>query len=215
MRFGVDVSSAVGPIDVYVESALNKNVKTLFFEGQIDADTSTLPDTVSKADELITQIVVGAQYSMKYNNDDNVTIGAEYFQNHMGYDSRELELYSLFMQKTQLLYAGERYGAVYLRLPSPGSWNDTAFFFNAIHNFSDKTSTARVTATWKFYKDLTLEANYSQCFGDYGELCFRIPKKFEKFASDPTFTPEEQDIIAALPKRRTKNTYGVALNMSF
>ncbi len=215
LRIGADVSSAVGLLDVYVESAFITNEKRTFYEGKIDPNTSTLPTGYDRSDSFLTQIVGGVYYTSKYSDNDNVTIGAEYFHNGLGYKDRELELYSLALQQSAPLYAGREYLAGYVRLPNPGTWNETSFFANVLYNLSDETVVARLTATTQIFKDLTFEGFISQCFGDYGEFCFRMPEKFKPLASDPAFSPAQQQIIGALPTKRTRTSAGVSLSMSF
>lgn len=215
MRIGADVSSAVGPVDIYLESATMTNEQRTFYTGKIDPDTSTLPTGYDRSDVFLTQIVAGVYYTRKYSDEDNVTVGVEYFHNGLGYEDRELELYSLALQQSAPLYAGRQYLAGYLRLPNPGAWNESSFFLNGLYNLSDETVVARLTATTQIFKDLTLEGFVSQCFGDYGEFCFRMPEKFKPLAADPAFTPVQQQIIGALPTKRTRTTAGISLSMSF
>ena len=215
IQAGFDVSSGLGPLDVYTEVAVTKRQGRTFYKGRIDPTTGQLPTEEDREDETFRQIVGGLQYTYKYSDEDNVTIGGEYFDNGLGYDDRVLELYALIKQQATPLYAGRRYAGVYLRLASPGTWNDTSFFVNSIKNVSDKTSVSRVTATWTLYKDLTVEAFLSQCSGDYGELCFRIPGEFKAFAANPTLTENERQTLAALPTKRTRSNAGFGLSMNF
>jgi hypothetical protein len=215
IQFGLDVSSGLGPIDVYVETALTKRQSRTFYEGRIDPLTRTLPSEKSREKETFRQIVGGVQYTYKYNAEDNVTIGGEYFDNGLGYDNRVLELYALVKQQATALYAGRRYAGAYVRLASPGSWNDTSFFLNSLNNLSDATSVTRLTATWTLVKDLTLEGFVSQCSGDYGEFCFRIPEDFKALSANPTLTDGERQSLATLPTKRTRSNAGVAASLQF
>jgi hypothetical protein len=215
VRYGADVSSGVGPVDLYVESAISTRQNRDFYEGSIDSVAGTLPTAVSRKDETFSQVVGGIQYSMNYSDEDSLTVGGEYFWNGLGYDKRELELYSLIRGTSQSLYAGRQYAGVYLRLPSPGSWNDTSFFVNGIQNLSDKTSVARVTMTWLLYKEATFELFAGKCFGDAGELCFRLPAEYQSLATNPDLPVDVRAVIAALPTKRTTATTGVAVSINF
>jgi hypothetical protein len=215
IRYGLDVSSGLGPIDVYAEAALTKRQSRDFYEGDLDPVAGSLPTVTDREDDTFTQGVAGVQYSLKYNDDDSVNVGAEYFDNGLGYDDRTLQLYSLIMGESSPLYAGRRYAGAFLRAPTPGSWNETSFFVNALRNLSDQSTVARLTATWLVHKDATFEAFVSQCFGDYGEFCFRIPDKFVALAASPALTPEQKQTLLGLPTKRTKTTAGVAMSMAF
>jgi hypothetical protein len=215
IQFGLDVSSGLGPIDVYVEAAVSKRQGRTFYEGRVDPVNRTLPTEKDREKETFRQVVGGVQYTYKYSSEDNLTVGGEYFDNGLGYDDRTLELYALVKQQATPLYAGRRYAGAYLRLASPGSWNDTSFFINSLRNMSDATSVSRVTATWTLYNDLTIEGFLSQCSGDYGELCFRIPEDFKALSANPTLTDSERQTLAALPTKRTRSNAGFAFSLQF
>ena len=212
---GIDLSGAVGPVDMYVEIAGRKGESRDFFEGTLAPDTGTLPTAKSRKEDLLTEAVTGIQYSLKYSADDSLTVGGEFFENGLGYRDRELEMYSLVLRQSKPLYAGRQYAGAYVRVPSPGSWNDTSFFLYGLQNLSDKTSLTRVTTTWKIYKDATIEAFVSHCFGDFGELCFRVPKKYQALAANPVLSPELKQTLLALPTKRSKASGGLAMSLSF
>lgn len=215
IQLGLDVSSGLGPVDVYIESAFTKRQGRTFYEGKIDPSTRTLPAGKDREDETFRQVVGGVQYTYKYSAEDNLTVGGEYFHNELGYDDRMLELYSLVKQQSTPLYAGRRYAGAYVRLTSPGSWNKTSFFVNSLRNLSDATSVSRLTATWTLFNDLTVEGFVSQCSGDYGELCFRIPESFKALSENPTLTDSERQTLAVLPTKRTRSNAGFALSLQF
>ena len=215
IQLGFDVSSGLGPIDVYVESAFTKRQGRTFYEGKIDPVSRSLPTEKDREDETFRQVVGGVQYTYKYSAEDNLTAGGEYFYNELGYEDRVLELYALVKQQATPLYAGRRYAGAYVRLASPGSWNKTSFFINSLRNLSDSTSVSRLTATWTLFNDLTVEGFVSQCAGDYGELCFRIPESFMALAANPTLTDSERQTLAALPTKRTRSNAGFAFSLQF
>ena len=215
LRFGADISTALGPVDVYVESALSTHQPRDFYKGELNPSAGKIPVAYKKHDTWFAQVVGGIQKSFKYSDEDSITLGAEFFLNQLGYQQNELELYSLLTGQSEGLYSGQRYGAAVLRVPSPGSWNKTSFFVNGIQNFSDKTSVARLTATQTLYNEVTLEGFVSRCFGDYGELCFRVPEKYVQGAQSPLVSPPLRDRLASLPTRRTKVTAGLGLSMNF
>jgi hypothetical protein len=201
-RAGADVSTALGPVDVYVEAAASRREARQFFEGEVDPTLGKYPTAVTREDDTFTQVVTGLNKTWKYSDTDTLTAGVESFHNGLGYDDRTLELYSIVNRQSQPLYAGRRYAGVFVLLPSPGSWNDSSFYLNGIRNLSDETSIIRLTATWTLLKEATLEAYVSRCHGDYGELCFRVPESFR--AAAPT-----------LPTKRALLSLGTGLSIRF
>lgn len=214
-RLGLDLSTALGPVDVFAEGAAFKRDDRTFYKGTLDPATGQIPTPYTDKAKAFTQIVGGVTKTWKYSDDDNVTLGAEYFQNGQGYEDRNLGIYSLINGQSQPLYVGRKYAGAYVNLPSPGSWNDTSFYVNGIRNLSDKTSTARVTTTWTFHKEATFEAFISRCFGDYGELCLRVPSSYQALAASPLITEAQKQTIAALPVKRTILTAGAGFSMKF
>lgn len=214
-RAGIDVSTALGPIDAYVEAAASRRQTRTFYKGTLDPKNGQLPTAYQDDRKTFSQVVGGITKTWKYNDDDNATFGGEYFQNGLGYDDRDLAIYSLVNGQSPALYTGRRYASVFATLPSPGSWNDSAFYLSALRNLSDKSAQARLTATWTFYKEATLDLFVSRCFGDYGELCFRVPDTYQSLAQSPLIPTEQQKIIANLPTKRTIATAGAGFTMSF
>lgn len=214
-RIGADISSALGPFDVNLEAATSKRQQRQFFEGTIDPEAAQLPVAFEDQGRWFNQASGGLRQTIKYSAEDNFSWGLEYFWNELGYEQRELELYSLVLSQSQPLYAGRRYAGAYLLLPTPGSWNETSFFANAIGNLSDKTYVGRVTATWEIVDAATLEVFASRCFGEYGELCFKVPESYKVFAQLPGVSDQVKEVVARLPTRRTLFNAGVSLSLVF
>ncbi len=95
---------------------------------------------------------------------------------------------------------------------------------NAVQNISDQTAQARLTATYTFYKQITAELYVSRCFGDYGELCFRVPDSIiqgaaslppEVIAGVSTLSPSTLVALNSLPRKVTRTIFGGSLMMNF
>ncbi len=215
-RLGVDVSSALGPIDVNVEAAFTKRQKRTFYRGGIlEDEVIVLPTPYQDEDKTFKQIASGVRYAVKYSDDDSIYFGAEYFYNELGYDDRFAELYSLFTNQSQNLYAGRRYASGYIRLPTPGDWNKTSFYLTGLGNLTDKTSIGRLTGTWLVANYATFEAYVQRCFGEYGELCLKLPENLKEFGSTAGLDPSLQQALALLPTEKTFLTAGVGLSINF
>jgi hypothetical protein len=215
-RLGVDVSSALGPIDVNVEAAFTKRQKRSFFrDGVLEDEVIVLPSPYQDEDKTFKQVASGVRYAVKYSDDDSVYFGAEYFYNELGYEDRFAELYSLFTNQSQNLYAGRRYVSGYVRLPTPGDWNKTSFYLTGLGNLSDKTSIGRLTGTWLVANYATFEAYVQRCFGEYGELCLKIPENLKEFGNTAGLDPGLQQALALMPTEKTFLTAGVGLSINF
>lgn len=217
-RLGVDLSSALGPIDAQVEAAFSRNSRARFYKGEgddLDPTTGRFPEEISRKDETITQVVGGLSYNLKYSDDDYVTIGAEYFHNGAGYDDPLLGFYSFLNGASRNLYIGERYAAAYLRIPQPGSFNDTNITFSGLTNRSDESILARADLGVTFLRAMTWEAFATRCFGDIGELCFALPESYQTYAALPTTPEPVRGRLAALPSKRITTTLGTGLSVKF
>ncbi|MCX6131104.1 MAG: hypothetical protein NTX25_18860 [Proteobacteria bacterium] len=215
-RLGLDVSSALGPIDVKLEFALSKNEDRTFYEGGLLTDEEfQLPNSYEDRSKQFKQAVAGFQYTFKYWGEDTVSLGAEYFYNELGYETRVTEIYSLLLQQSSSLYAGRRYIGGYMRLPNPGSWNKTSFFMTGLKNIADKTSSLRITGSWEIFRQANFEAYVNQCFGEYGELCFNVPSSLKQFANLPGLDPSLKTLITSLPSKRTVTVAGLGLSINF
>lgn len=215
VRVGADLGTGVGPIDLNLESAFSKRNSRTFFRGEFDVETMALPEAYEDKDKWYAQYVANMEYAFKYNDDDSMIVGVEGFWNELGYDDRLLEFYSLVMGQGQILYSGERYVGAYVNLLAPGSWNETNFYLNGIHNLSDKTALMRLTGTWNLYKQITLEAYVSSCVGKYGELCFKVPSEILDSPNYPSLPESLRTVIEGLPQKYTQWVTGASLSMLF
>ncbi|MCA9555397.1 MAG: hypothetical protein KC933_35535, partial [Myxococcales bacterium] len=103
-RFGADISLPIWDFDVHAEAALLHKVRTPFFDAKSDAsfinDLTAISDLetaqrvfaalagqpVDRHEDWIPQVVAGLDYTLRYNDQDNLIIAAEYFYNDAGTD---------------------------------------------------------------------------------------------------------------------------------
>lgn len=213
LRLGVDFGMGFANFDVNLESAwLTRNAGPRFV-GDLDLQQAVYPSRFYDDKKVYNQSVANIEYVWMYSDNDNMTLGLEGFWNEMGYDSRLLEFYSLIQNESKVLYAGKQYVASYARLSAPGTWDDTTFILNAMQNISDKTALIRLTSTYMFYEQITLEAYVSRCLGEYGELCFKVPDAIIQGIA--TLPPALQSAIGPLPRKTTRTVFGGSLTMNF
>ncbi len=216
-RFGVDVSAGVWDVDVYAEAALRTSVDTPRWRAIPDAPP-TLPLLLRyerrDPDGFLPQVTVGANYSVKYSDEDAVTFGAEYFYDRSGYDSAaiypallgvavlsQIQNFTLpdgsappnplFGEKNPFtpFYLGRHYAGAYVSLPSPGGWNHTSFALSALGNLSDKSFVVRLDHSLLALTYLRVEtfvAGHAGAKGGEFRLAFDVSPE-PAFAGGPAF----------------------------
>lgn len=182
-RFGLDVSSGLGPIDVYGEVGLKKGTDRPLYRVP---EGTTFQDIIERGIEveayvptgLTPQATAGANYTFGYGENDLAVVGAEYFYNSTGYTSSLGYPYLISQNAFQPLYLGKHYGAAYLLLDRPGSLEYTSFSLFNITNFSDRSYISRLNMTHRALSYLIVEAYGAVHYGRKGgefRLGFSVP----------------------------------------
>jgi hypothetical protein len=176
-RYGFDASTGIWDFDVYADVGIRPGSDfNVYFPQQ---------NVAAGYDGYETQAVGGVGYSRKYNDNDVWTAGVEYFYNHAGYETgnvypqafqyaldNQLNPFTLF----PFFYIGRHYGAVYVSLPAPYSWNYTTFTLSTLGNFSDGSFVTRLDYSLTFLTHMSLEAFVGVHYGNLGgEFRFQIP----------------------------------------
>ncbi|HVO21804.1 MAG TPA: hypothetical protein VMU15_21310 [Anaeromyxobacter sp.] len=209
-RWGVDLSAGVGPFDLYGEAALRTDT-----DGPLWRRSSPPLPPPAPYPELqnwvrddrrgiLPQIVAGGTWSVKYSDEDSLTVGAEYFYNGAGYDHPDVYPYLLtgapvfpppivngqpvLVQQDPTafrpFYLGKHYAAVNLYLPKPGSWNDTTIVATVLGNLSDRSYVARIDSSVLALTYLTVETFVAVHFGRMGgEFRLALPADIAAQAS--------------------------------
>jgi hypothetical protein len=119
------------------------------------------------------QIVGGLDYSLKYNDKDTLTLGAEYFYNQLGYPDSSVYP-GLVLPHTSALsntalpfYLGRHYAAVYAALPSPFSLDLHSFTLTTLSNVSDRSFVSRLDYSLTVLTHLRFEAFAAVRYGRY------------------------------------------------
>lgn len=179
IRFGADLSAAIGPFDVHSELGLQTRNPGPFYEGEFSFENFGLGvSEVSRRDEVIAQWVSGAELAVRYGDQDSVYIGGEYFYNNAGYDNSNLYPYLLIRGGYAPFYLGRHYASLSVALPSPGDWNDTTFSLVGIANISDRSGVVRLDYTTLLLSYLRFNAFAQVHGGDRGDefkLGFDVP----------------------------------------
>ena len=179
-RYGVDLSSALGPFDVYGEAAVRAGPYSRWIHSSLSTDGGLRYETFESRREgdYSFAATVGANWTFAYTDNDTATVGAEFFYNPSGYDDPEVYPWLLFNGEFQPFYTGQRYAGAYLLLAGPGSWDKTSFVLSTLGNISDRSFVSRLDFTVRVLTHLTVEANVSAFYGtEEGEfrLGIKVP----------------------------------------
>ena len=177
-RAGADLSVGVGDFDLYTDVGLRAGSEIGIVHAVDPAMVPVMCSSdlsqkyrVDPASGIKPQIVGGVTWARKYNDNDVLTIGGEYFYNSIGYSDPSIYPGLLFNdQHTPMLnffYTGRHYAALFASLPAPYSWNYTTFTLSTIGNLSDMSFVTRFDYSVTLLTHLTFEAFVA---GHYGHL---------------------------------------------
>lgn len=203
-RFGFDLSSAVGPLDVYAEVAMTRGTERSLYrlpEGvsslaELIGSEAILEPNPRNPEErlpnlnrlavepyalrgLVPQVTGGATWTFAYNENDTATVGVEYFYNGSGYDNAELYPVLFARGEFQSFFVGRHYAGLYAVLNGPGPWDNTNFILSNLGNLSDRSFVGRLDVVHRALSFLQVEANASVFYGQRGgefRLSFDIPR---------------------------------------
>jgi hypothetical protein len=205
-RYGIDLSSALGPFDVYGEAALRAGPYSRWIQTTVMSDGGPRYDTFESRREGDYSIgaAAGANWTFAYTDNDTATVGAEYFYNPSGYDNPEVYPWLIFNGEFQPFYTGQRYVGAYLLLAAPGSWDKTSFILSTLGNLSDRSFVSRLDFTVRVLTHLTVEANVSAFYGtEEGEfrLGLKVPQTVVNGIPIPAFEVPAQRLQLGLGLR--------------
>jgi hypothetical protein len=170
LRLGLDASAGIGLFDVKAEAVVSRGLARKLFAGELDFQSGTLPDELDTDDDWFFEGVVGAEASFKYTDTDTFSIGAEYFYNQAGYDSAKIYPFLFFNNAYVPLYTGRHYGAVYVFVPGPFSWDDLNLTLSTLGNISDRSFLTRFDVQWVVLQYLTINTFVAGHWGSVGEF---------------------------------------------
>lgn len=168
--YALDLSSALGPIDVYGELALLKGT---------DRPVYRFPDNPVAAggfaeeverDGINPQVSGGLTWTFAYSDTDTLTLGAEYFYNSLGANAVQLYPFLIVNGLFVPFYTGQHYAAAYALLIGPGSWDNSSFVLSTLTNLTDRSALSRLDYSHRLLRDLTVEAFGAVSYGNRGEF---------------------------------------------
>ncbi len=170
LRLGGDVSAGVGPFDLHVEGAVLHGVTDPYYTGTLDLDAFEFPKEENREDEWLPQVVGGGEIGIKYNDEDVLYLGVEYFYNGSGYDDASLYPWVFAKGAYTPFYTGKHYGGVYVYLPSPGRLDDLSLTASTLGNLSDASYVSRLQVSYRALTWLNTYVYGQYHFGKAGEF---------------------------------------------
>ncbi len=205
-RYGIDVSSAVGPIDLYAEAAFRDARDFVLFRypSDLNADNfiSKLGDIEAyRPKGVMVQVSGGASWQFNYTDKNFGILGVEYFYNPAGYDTPTgyqvktfapaLLSQTLDPSQSVALYQGKHNLAVTLAAPGIPGFDWITISLSNIVIINDPSALTRVDVIFRVLNFLSVQAFASVFYGQTGgQLRFSLSTK--TIGEITSITPEAQ-----------------------
>jgi hypothetical protein len=212
-KLAMDVSTGIWDLDFYGEMALrygseiDRVVVAPDLGGPPDESGPAMIERLYPVDRdhgIKPQVVGGVSYQRRYNDNDVWTLGVEYFYNALGYDSPQaypgliVPRLTPLVEPSTFFYLGRQYGAVFLSVPAPYSWDYHTFTLSTLGNFSDGSYITRLDYSLLFLTHLRFEAFVSARYGtSEGEFRLGV-NNFRVGGRDVSIPPMILDLGLAL-----------------
>jgi len=191
-RYGAQVSTGLGPFDLEGEVAITHGLDTPAWKGRLDWETLEVPAEVDRSEDWIPQAVGAVEWGVRYDDEDSLYLGAEYFFNDLGYDDPALYPWLALQGQFTPFYLGRHYAGAYLYLPSPGRADDHAFVLSTLGNLSDLSFTSRLDWSARLLTELSVNAYAQVHYGEIGEFRYSVD------IPDTVYPPDGLSIRAPL-----------------
>jgi len=171
-RFGLDASSAVGPLDLYLEVGMRKGSEVTLF--RLVPQPDPLLGLAGKFESYYpTDLAVGASggfnTTLVFGENNDLILGAEYFYNSSGYDSAVYYPWLISQGAFQPFYVGRHYGAIYATFTSPTLLGEnTSLVLSNLANLSDQSVITRLDYLTRVLSYLFVEAFADVHYGKRG-----------------------------------------------
>jgi hypothetical protein len=212
-KLAADVSTGIWELDFYGEMALRygSEIDRVVVAPDLGGPPMESPGAVierlypvDRDSGVKPQVVGGVSYQRRYNDNDVWTLGVEYFYNALGYDSPEaypgliIPRITPLVEPSTFFYLGRQYGAVFLSVPAPYSWDYTTFTLSTLGNFSDGSYITRLDYSLLMLTHLRFEAFVAARYGTTeGEFRFGVTN-FQVAGRDYSIPPMIFDLGVAL-----------------
>jgi hypothetical protein len=226
-KLASDLSFGIGDFDFYGELGLRSGgeIDRVSYDPNAVAPVAATPPSYQSPDDAAraaleqvvdayypvyrsegykAQVVAGASYARKYNDNDMFTIGGEYFYNGLGYASPSAYPGLVLPHSTSLndsanfFYLGRHYAALYISFPAPYSLDNHTFTLSTLGNLSDRSFITRFDYSLIALTHVRFEAFVSAHYGnENGEFRFGV-SHLNLGGVDFTRAPASMDLGLAL-----------------
>lgn len=171
-RYGVDLSTPLGPFDFYSEAAFLANDGRLGFYNWHGVPPGTpaiwqLFD-YQRLPGAALQIVGGLEYTGSWRESRSATVALEYFYNELGSSDGHMYPILLYYGQYTPFYLGRHYAALALRAEGPDSGKKSSYNLSTLANLDDKSAVTRLDVTYLLHDSLTIGAWGSLNYGSMG-----------------------------------------------
>lgn len=189
-RYAVDISSAIGPFDVFAEAAFRDGRDFVVFDYPSDLDESNLlakvgDITARRPNEVVVQVSGGATFQFNYTDRNFAILGVEYFYNPVGYEGvagYQVKTFAPGLLGEKLdpiqsvaLYQGKHNLGITLAAPGIPGFDWITLSLSNIIIFSDPAAITRVDVIFRVLNFLSVQAFGSVFYGaPGGQLRFKL-----------------------------------------
>lgn len=179
-RYGFDISSGLGPFDVYGELALRSGADFTLWRVRSGATLDTehpLSDVFERYSPTGTQAIAagGARTTINYTDKNALTLGVEYFYNPVGYSNPALYPWVMANGQYVPFYTGQHYAGLYALAAGLPDLPFATLVFSTLGNVSDLSFVSRLDFIVLVMSYLQVEAYGAVHYGTKGgELRFGL-----------------------------------------
>ena len=189
-RYGIDISSALGPVDVYAEAAFRDGQDFALFNYPADLTPdnvlANIGNITSKASpRVVVQVSGGASWQFNYTDKNFAVLGVEYFYNPVGYETPigyQVQTFApavlgktLDPMQTVALYQGKHNLGVTLVSPGIPGFDWITVALSNVIILNDPAALTRLDAIFRVLNFLSVQAFGSVFYGQAGgQLRFQL-----------------------------------------
>jgi hypothetical protein len=213
-RYGADLSSAVGPVDLYAEAALRdgRDFLTFQYPSDLTADNalSRLDSIVAQRPQgVVAQISGGLSWQFNYTDKNSAILGVEYFYNPVGYTDAvgyQVKTFAPVLKGLTLdpiqnapLYGGQHNLAVTLTSPGIPGYDWITVNLTNIVIFNDPSALSRLDLIFRVLTYLNVQVFGAVLYGQPGgQLRFQLTsREIDDLANLTSTTPAQVDATRA------------------
>jgi hypothetical protein len=170
-RAGLDLSSALGPIDVHAEVAAQRGVDAPLYRLMAEP-----PEGASFLDRFetyspegwIPSASGGFTVTFDLTEQSQLNLNGEYFYNSLGYTQPEVLAALILRNRYQPFYAGQQYAGVGLQLALNDGLATDLVGLTTLANLSDRSYVTRLDALISVFTNLSVQLYVSVPYGQKG-----------------------------------------------